>query len=75
MNQKKGQPVTWFDCAELPCAAHKERATSESRTPLRGVYTPCGILRLVAYPLFVPLLGGVNGTKIYSPINYLSIPS
>ena len=35
-NQKKVQPITWSDCVELPCAARKERATSESRTPLRG---------------------------------------
>jgi len=30
-NQKKMQPITWSDKVGLPCAAHKERATSESR--------------------------------------------
>ena len=43
---KKVQPVTWFRAAELPGvytplggAAHKERATSGSRTPY-GVFIP-----------------------------------
>jgi len=35
-NQKKVQPVTWSTYGRLPCVAHKERATSESRIPLRG---------------------------------------
>ena len=48
----KGQPFTWSAKDGLPCAVHKERATSESRkvyTPLRG--TPprrCSSLYCVA---------------------------
>ena len=35
-NQKKVQPITWSRITGLPCAACKERATSESRTPSQG---------------------------------------
>jgi hypothetical protein len=30
-NEPKGQPFTWSARGGLPCAVHKERATSESR--------------------------------------------
>jgi hypothetical protein len=52
-NQKKRQPFTWSAKGGLPCAVHKKRATSESRTP-------CGVLRRVADPFFIALLGVVK---------------
>jgi len=51
--RKKGQPVTWFACSALPCAAHKERTTSKSRTPN-------GVPRRVVIPFFISLLGSVK---------------
>jgi len=55
-NQKKVQPITWSDSVGLPCAARKERATSES-------HTPRGVLRRVAFPFFAVLLGCVKWQK------------
>ena len=63
----KGQPFTWSARGGLPevytplrGAAYKERATSESRTPSGVFIPPCGVLRRVADPFFIALLGGVK---------------
>ena len=52
------QPITWSADSRLPSAANKERATSESRTP-------CGVLRRVANPFFIVLLGCVIWQKYF----------
>ena len=57
------QPITWSDCVGLPCAARKEQATSESRTPSGEFIPPFGVLRRVAFPLFAVLLGCVKRHK------------
>jgi hypothetical protein len=39
---KKGPPFTWYAFGELPCAARKEQATSESRfTPPSRYFVLC----------------------------------
>jgi hypothetical protein len=56
-NQKKVQPFTWSASGRLSCAAHKEWATSESRT--------LWVLRRFANPFFIPLLGCVKWLKLF----------